>query len=163
MRYLASTVIGLLTGFSPLVGQAETTATTSFQVGAQVQSSCRVQSGNLSFKALSSSERSALDASAALSVQCTRGTGGNIRLGPGMQPTPDSERRRMMGEGERSLSYQLQLVHGDAPPAEDAWDSVPAPWVGNGQVRRLTVHGRLDRAPEAPGLLTDTVTITLVY
>ncbi|GGX39621.1 spore coat protein U domain-containing protein [Saccharospirillum salsuginis] len=163
MRYVASTVIGLLAGFSSIVGQAETTATTSFQVGAHIQSSCRVQSEDLRFLSLSSAESQALNASATLSVHCTRGTYGDIRLGPGMQPAAESEHRRLSGEGGRSLGYRLQLVRGEASPGEEAWDTVPAPLVSDDTARRLTLHGRLDQAPDSPGLLTDTVTVTLVY
>ena len=163
MRYVASTMIGLLAGVFSGVGQAETTATTSFQVGAHVQSSCRIQSEDLRFQALSSPESQALNASATLSVHCTRGTYGDIRLGRGMQPAPESEHRRMTGEGDRYLGYKLQLLRSDATPDEDAWDTIPAPLVGNGKVRNLTLHGRLEAIPDTPGLLTDTVTLTLVY
>lgn len=163
MRYFASTGICLMAGVFTPAGQAETTATTTFQVGAQVQSSCRIQADDLRFKALASAESRSLNASATLNVHCTRGAYSEVRLDTGQQPDPASERRRLVGEGERHLGYRLQVRPADESPDEEGWDTLPAPLAGDGKARSLTLHGRLDEAPAAPGLLTDTLTITLVY
>lgn len=142
---------------------AETTATTTFQVGAQVQSSCRVQADDLRFAALEKPNIQRLDAGGSLIVHCTRGTFVGLSLDYGQNPHPETGERRLSGEGEFALGYRLQSQKAETAATKTGWEEPLPTLVSDGSRQVLTLYGELTEAPEEPRFLSDTLTITLVY
>lgn len=142
---------------------AETTASTTFQVGAQVQSGCRVQADDLRFAALEKPNIQRLDAAGSLIVHCTRGTFVGLSLDYGRNPHAETGERRLMGEDGAMLGYQLQYQKAETAANETGWGRPLPTLVSDGSRQVLTLYGELTEAPEAPRFLSDTLTITLVY
>ncbi|MEP4547014.1 MAG: spore coat protein U domain-containing protein [Saccharospirillum sp.] len=144
--------------------QAETTSTTTFQVGAQVQSGCRVQANDLRFAALDEAGVERLNTSALLSVHCTRGTYVGMMLDQGQNAHPETGVRQLAGEEAQAvLGYRLQHQKAESAPAETDWENGLPMLVSDGKRQALTLYGELAEAPNGSRFLSDTLTITLVY
>ncbi|MEX2367269.1 MAG: spore coat protein U domain-containing protein [Pseudohongiellaceae bacterium] len=154
----------LLPWFLVLPGHAETTSTTTFQVGAQVQSGCRVQADDLRFPALDEANVERLNTSGSLNIHCTRGTHVGLMLDQGQNAHPETGMRQLAGEEPQAiLGYRLQHQKSETAPTETGWDSGLPTLVSDGNRQVLTLYGELTGVPEASRFLSDTLTITLVY
>lgn len=160
MRFFFSLLPALLL----LPVQAETTSTSTFQVGAQVQSGCRVQADDLRFPALDEADVERLNTSGSLNVHCTRGTYVGLMLDQGQNAHPETGVRQLAGEEPQAvLGYRLQHQKAETAPRETDWDNDLPMLISDGNQQVLTLYGELTEAPQASRFLSDTLTITLVY
>ena len=145
-------------------GQA-TTAGGSMAVKATVQSSCSVSAVALDFGTVTLLGAGNQDNQSTLKVTCTSGTGYNVGLDAGLNGVDTTH--RSMTSGSNSLNYALYIDSNrtqnwgnTAPP--DSTDT--AVGTGNGTEQDLTVYGRIPGGQNvAPGLYTDTVTVSVYY
>lgn len=144
------------------------TATGSFQVNATVVSACTVSGSLLNF-GNSIDPLSAgvpLDATSALTVQCTNTTPYSVSLNAGANAGgPANFSARSMRNGSHSMGYQLYLDSGRSSVWGDGTgSSAPVAGTGSGSNQTLTIYGRVPSLSGAvPGNYTDTVTVTISY
>ena len=153
---------------APVLARATTTAGNTFQATATIISSCTVSGTTLNFgnsiDALATG--TPLDATSALSVQCTNTTPYTVALNAGSNAGGASNfSARTMTAGSRTLGYQLYMDAGRSTVWGDGTTSSgTASGTGTGSSQTLSIYGRLPSIANAvPGAYTDTVTVTITY
>jgi spore coat protein U-like protein len=153
VKTLAKTLVGF--GILAAAGAASAqTASTSFQVLANVQASCSVSATNLDFGQYDPFATTAKDGSSSISVTCTNGTTYGVAV---TNPTA----RSMAGPSGSTLAYGL---YNDTN--RTAAFNVPAnSATGNGTAQAINVYGRIPVAQTSarPGNYNDTVNVTVTY
>lgn len=149
--------------------------TATFQVTANVASSCIVNATDIAFGAYDPADANAtapLDATGTVSVRCTRGTSTAVAaLNQGANPTSDSTcaspSRQMNGGGTERLRYD---IYRDASRAEvwgcDPTSNVqPIPTFTSSLIPvTLTTYGRIPAGQDAAiGSYTDTVQVSVTF
>ncbi|MEN5084530.1 spore coat U domain-containing protein [Bosea sp. TWI1241] len=138
------------------------TATGSFQVRINIEAGCTVNSattldfGNVGVLAADT------DVASTITVQCTATTPYSIGLSAGLHG--GSVTTRQMSNGAGTIAYSLWRDAGRSLNWGNtvAGDTVDA--VGNGAAQAHTVYGRVPpQTTPAPGLYTDTITVTVTY
>jgi len=106
-----------------------------------------------------------IDASANVSVTCTRTTPYAVALSAGANAgSPNAFGARAMKSGNNTLAYQLYLDAAHSQVWGNGTNSSVYTGTGSGSVQSLTVHGRLPSVANAvPGDYSDTVTVTITY
>jgi spore coat protein U-like protein len=151
------TLVRVLVGFGILAaaGTASAqTATTSFQVLANVQASCSVAATNLDFGQYDPFAATPKDGSSTISVTCTNGTTYGVSV-------PNPTTRSMAGPAGSMLNYGLYNDTG-----RTAAFGVPAnSATGTGSAQSFTVYGRIPvgQTSARPGNYADTVDVTVTY
>ena len=150
-------------------GAAGATATATIMVSATVASTCTVAASPLSFGTYQPGQGS-MSASTTLAVRCTRGASFNIALNAGTGGSTVA--RRMMSLGINRLQYNLYTsaahttVWGDGTQSSAIVSGIGRGLSSSGTITR-TVYGQLPDSPAnvdlAPGLYTDTITVTVSY
>lgn len=150
-------------------GAAAATATGTIMVSATVASTCTVSANPLSFGMYQPGQGS-MSASTTFAVRCTRGAPFSIALNAGTGG--GSVARRMMSMGASRLQYNLYTtaahttVWGDGT-LSSATVSGTGRGLMSGAAITQTVYGQVPDSPAnvdlAPGLYTDTVTVTVSY
>lgn len=134
-------------------------------VSADVVSNCVIATSNLAFgqyDPLAGNANQAADASAAVTVVCTRNTGATVYLDSGRNPLGTS--RNLAGSSQH-VSYQL---YRDAGRTQE-WgggDTGGLQFVSEGvhKPQQVTLYGRIPPGQEvASGLYTDVVTATVDF
>ena len=163
-RLITATVAGL--ALAPLANAATNTGTLT--VNATIVSACVVSATTLNFGS-SIDPTSAvvpLDATSTMTVLCTATTPYTIALNAGANAGGASNfSARAIKNGTRTLAYQLysDLGHTTVWGDGTATSSTTA-GTGLGTNQSLTIYGRLPSlSGSAPGLYTDTVTVTISY
>jgi spore coat protein U domain-containing protein, fimbrial subunit CupE1/2/3/6 len=140
------------------------TASSTFNVSANVLAVCTVTATDLSFGDYDASHPSARDATSTLSVTCSKGQGYTIALGAGSGAGATVADRKMTS-GANTLNYGLYsnashtTVWGDG-----TLSSVTVSGTGDGQAQSLTVQGEIPPGQHvAAGTYSDTITVTLDY
>jgi len=141
------------------------TSSAPLTVSAEVTSNCVIATSNLAFgqyDPLSANANQAADASAALTVVCTRNTGATIYLDSGRNPVGSS--RTLAGSSQR-VSYELYRDAGRT----QVWgggDAGGLQFVSKGvrKPQQVTLYGRIPPGQEvASGMYTDVVTATVDF
>jgi spore coat protein U-like protein len=140
------------------------TATGDLPVQVTIVAECAVQSAPLlNFGDTVGLLDSAVDGSSTLGIQCTNSTGYIVRLDAG-DGTGATIANRLLTGGGATVGYSLYrdaartLVWGET----DGTNTVAG--TGNGAVQTINVYGRIPvQTTPAPGLYTDTVTVTVSY
>jgi spore coat protein U-like protein len=135
-------------------------------VSATVLANCQLVVPPLTFGVydpLSSHSMQPADASATVTVSCTRNTGATLSFDFGLHAASDSD-RSLAGPGSESLRYQ---IYRDAARSQ-VWargaDSVRILSRGISSPEQLTVFGRiLPRQEVEPGAYTDVLTATVDF
>lgn len=137
------------------------TATTTFNVTATVQSTCLISGSTLAFGTYTGS---ALSVSTTLSVTCTNSTTYNVGLNPGTASGATVTTRAMTGPGGATLSYALYQDSGHSTNWGQTVGTDTKSGTGNGSAQTLTVYGLLagNQYP-SPGSYSDTITATITY
>jgi len=167
-----SLLIGSLGGALLLAaagGAAGATATTTIMVSATVASSCTVSANPLSF-GLYQPGQGSMSASTTLAVRCTRGAPFSVALNAGTGGGTVAQ--RLMSMGSSKLQYNLYTtpahttVWGDGTLSSATVSSIGRGLLSAGAITH-TVYGQLPDSPAnvdlAPGLYTDTITVTVSY
>jgi len=142
--------------------------TGNFQVSATVASSCTVSGALLNFgSAIDPLAASVpVDASSALTVQCTNTTPYAVSLDAGLNAGGAGNfGSRSMKSGSNALAYQLYVNAGRTTVWGDgSGGSSTASGTGTGSTQNITVYGRVPSlSGVVPGTYTDTVTVTITY
>jgi spore coat protein U-like protein len=148
-RVLAAAALGVVAAGS---AQAQT-ASTTFQVTANVQSACVVAATNLAFGSYSASIGTPLDSSSTITVTCTNGVGYGVDVGANANARTMT---RALGGG--SLNYGL------FNEAARSSAFVVASATGSGVGQAYTVYGRIPGNQFVPaGDYADTVNVVVTY
>lgn len=164
MTYTALIAISLLTATSIL---ADGRATAKMDVTALVVSNCRMTLTPLSFGTydpLGANATQELDATATLSLTCTRDSIATIAIDRGMNPTGGNLTRRL-ASGNQRLDYE---IYRDAARTE-TWSAgtnavryVSASGISS--INELIVYGRIPSGQDvASGNYNDVVTATVDF
>lgn len=138
------------------------TQTTTFQVTANVQAACLIDSANnLDFGAYNGTRN---DATSDISVTCTNSTMYDVGLDAGTAPGATVTSRKMTGPGSALLAYNL---YSDASRTVNWGNTVGVDTVagiGSGSPQTLTVYGKVPAGQHpTPGGYSDTITVTLTF
>lgn len=148
---------------TPVAASAQT-AQTTMDVSATVVEACVVTATNLAFGTYDPTASSPTDASSAITVTCTPGTGFTVGLNAGTTSGATVTSRQMASGSER-LGYGLyqdvgRSVNWGNTPGTDT----PAAATAGLTPAVLTVYGRVPaQQAAAVGSYADTVTITVSY
>lgn len=139
-------------------------STTQFNVQITITSECLINSAtDLDFGA-TGVINAAIDADSEIAVQCTNLTPYDIGLDAGSGLGATVGDRLMTGPGSATVAYSLFT---DAARADVWGDTIGTDTVagtGTGAQQIYPVYGRIPaQATSAPGLYTDTITVTLTY
>ncbi|WP_417523054.1 spore coat U domain-containing protein [Marinovum sp.] len=144
-----------------LFGQS--TPVAEFTVRAQTVASCELDVGSLDFGQITSLASGPADASAAVDIRCTSGTGYSVAMGLGDGPGVSHPAQRRMRGLTGTLAYGLyrdpgrSLIWGEATN-----DQARATGTGYGQ--RFMVYGRVHQGQQAQvGAYSDNVVVTVHY
>jgi spore coat protein U-like protein len=150
-------------------GAAGATATATMMVSATVASTCTVSANPLSFGTYQPGQGS-MSASTTLAVRCTRGAPFSVALNAGTGGATVAQ--RMMSMGTSRLQYNLyttaahSTVWGDGTQSSATVSGVGRGLMSNAVITQ-TVYGQVPDSPAnvdlAPGLYTDTITVTVSY
>jgi spore coat protein U-like protein len=157
--FIAASVLAASTASAAIAA----TQTTTFQVTANVQAACLINSAdNLDFGAYNRSTRR--DATSDIKVVCTNTTNYDVGLDAGTSAGATVTTRKMTGPGGALLAYNL---YSDSSRTTNWGNTVgvdTVAGVGNGNVQALTVYGRVPAGQHpTPGGYTDTITVTLTF
>jgi spore coat protein U domain-containing protein, fimbrial subunit CupE1/2/3/6 len=144
------------------------TATTTFQVSANVLKTCSVSSAALSFGDYTPGA-GALNGTTTVSVKCTKSTGYQVALNGGTT-TGGTIAQRLLANGTNTLQYNLYTtgtyatVWGDGTGTSVQQAGTGA---GIGTANTVTVYGQLPdnttNQSAVPGGYADTITVTVTY
>lgn len=156
----------LLAAFAAVLGAAPVparaaTATTTMAVSATVPASCTVAVQPMAFGTYNSAQT---DANSTISVTCTTGTGFSVGLDAGGGLGATVAQRHMTGPGGATLNYSLYNNVARTALWGNTLGTDVLSSIGTGSAQAITVYGRVpaNQMP-APGLYTDSVTVTLTY
>lgn len=138
-----------------------TIASSSFPVSGSVAAICSVSAGTLGFGSYSGT---AVDAAAAVSVNCSNGASYQVGMGGGSNQSGSA--RRMAGPASNYLSYALYSDSARSTPWGDGSAQLGArrSGTGSGATQSLTVYGRIPAAQSpAAGSYSDSVVVTIEY
>ncbi|MDN3565354.1 spore coat U domain-containing protein [Paeniroseomonas aquatica] len=151
-------VAGILLGPAPAVHAA--TTTTTMAVSATVLSFCSVSALPLAFGNYSGA---LLSASTTVSVTCTLGTTFNLGIDAGLG-SGATVAARQMTFGGNTLTYGLYSNAGATTVIGTSIGTNTISSTGTGSSQSITVYGQVPAGQAvAPGLYTDTVTVTITY
>jgi spore coat protein U-like protein len=135
--------------------------TTSFTVTATILPSCTITSASLGFGTYVGVVK---DASAIITVRCSKGTAYNVGLNAGAAPGATVSTRKMTGPGSALLSYNLFRDTGRTINWGNTIGTDTRTGTGSGTNESVYVYGRLPPQQRAtPGAYTDTVIATITY
>jgi spore coat protein U-like protein len=144
---------------------ANSTATSTLDVSANVTSNCSVSTTPLAFGNVDVTTGAAVDGTGGLNVTCTNGTGWVATADQGAGTGADLVTRKM-SSGGNLLSYRLftdsdqSTIWGDGADATGMLGDI-----GSGSAQSKTIYGRVlagqNGAPA--GAYADTVTVTVTY
>ena len=144
---------------------AAQTATATFNVTANVPSSCSITANDLAFGTVPANPGANIDAQTSLSVTCTLSTTYTIALDKGLA-SGGTVALRQMQNGTNTLNYTLYTAAARTTVWGDGTLSTQTvSGTGNGNAQSLSVYGRVP-APQtnlAAGNFSDTVTATVTY
>ena len=160
--FLASVSAGALAlALSASPASAAGSASSQFNVTANVQPTCLISAGDLPFGNYAGS---AVSQSSTISVTCTNTTAYNVALDPGEAPSATVTTRQMVGTAGATLNYKLTT---DSAHQANWGQTVGTDTVtgsGNGNAQTLTVYGLLASGQYvAPGAYSDIITATISY
>lgn len=143
---------------------AQTTATTTFGVQIVISAECRINSAtDLDFGS-SGVIATAVDATSAITVQCTNGTPYDIGLNEGLGTGATVDARLMTGTGSETVTYSLYTDAGHTSVWGNTTGNDTVAGTGNGSEQAYTVYGQVPAQPTpAPGTYSDTITVTVTY
>jgi len=158
---MASLLVSLLALLAAGSAQAAT-ATASFQVRITIQAACTVTgASDLDFGTVGVLGAN-IDVTTGLTVQCTATTPYSIGIGAGAHG--GGVTTRQMSGGSGLIGYSLFRDAGRLQNWGETIGADTVAGIGNGAGQNHTVYGRVPpQTTPAPGLYTDTVTVTVTY
>lgn len=161
MRWICLISSSFLFLMPPVDGRAAT-ATGSFQVQINIQAACIVSATtDMNFGSVGVMA-SNIDQTSTISVQCTNSTAYSVGLNQGLYGAGVTT-RQMSGTGGL-INYALFRDAGRTLNWGETIATDTVAGTGNGAAQAYTVYGRVPpQTTPAPGLYSDTITITITY
>jgi len=162
-KHLKRFMLGLVAGLS-MVGTSHAAVTTAtFQVRMTIQADCRIVSASDLDFGTSGVISANVDVNSTLNVQCTNTTPYNIGLNAGTGAGATVAARLMTLSGA-TIQYSLYTTAARATVWGETIGTDTVAAVGNGASQVYTIYGRVPpQTTPAPGLYTDTVTVTVTF
>lgn len=159
-RVAALAVAALLPILPCSAAQAAVT-TSTFNVTADVLTSCFINDNNLNFGAYSGVQ---LDGTTTLTATCSNGTPYTIGLTQGIGLGASVSSRKLTGPGTDILNYTLSQDAAHTVPWGNTIGTDTQAGTGNGAAQSFTVFGRIPGNQfVAGGAYSDTITVTLTF
>lgn len=153
--------LGVVAAGSVSRSASAATVSTSFGVSVTVQATCAVSASSMRFGTYMGT---AVNATSAVSVNCTNSTPYNVGLSAGLAPGATVSARKMAGPGSSLLEYGLSSSNEGVVNWGHTVGVDTVAGVGNGAAQVLTVHGQIPAGQYvAAGPYNDTVTVTVMY
>jgi spore coat protein U-like protein len=150
----------LTLGLMSTAANAATTATTTFQVTANVQPTCLISAAPLAFGNYTGVLN---NASSNLTVTCTNTTPYNVGLDAGATSGATVTNRSMLN-GSTKLNYSIYQDAGRTSNWGNTVGTDTATGTGSGSAQTMTVYGQIPAGQYiAPGSYADTITASLTY
>lgn len=156
----------LLAGLGLATDAAAQSASDSFDVTANVVTTCRIQAPNdLAFGAYDPTIDTAATGTTTIRVRCTNGTSAPIALDDGLNGGGGDCTTRAMSDGANTLAYGLYQSSGTSTPWGCATGTNTYTYTAtNAAWNNVTVHGVIPAGQNAPdGSYSDTVTATINF
>lgn len=156
----------LLAGLGLAADAAAATASDSFDVTANVVTTCRIAAGaDLAFGAYDPTTDTAAAGTTTIDVRCTNGTSAPIALDDGLNGGGGNCETRAMSDGTDTLDYGLYQSAGTGTPWGCTTGTNTYTYTAtNAGWNTITVHGVIPAGQNAPvGNYTDTVTATITF
>lgn len=153
------TALALLSCLTNAPSAYADTATSTFNVTANIPTSCSVTSGgDLAFGDYTGTQ---IDSTTTVSVTCTSGGAYTVGLNDGQHFS--SPNRRMLHGTVDFLNYELYKEDARTNRWGNSGDDLVS-GTGSGSAQSLTVYGRLPGSQSLiAGAYTDTITVTVTY
>lgn len=135
---------------------------TTFNVTANVPTTCRVTANNLNFGP-AGVLGSARDVNTTVAPTCTNGTPYQVGLDGGLSGATNPTQRRM-SKGAEFVTYGLYRDAARTQPFGNTLGSDTLAATGSGLAQTVTVYGRVpSQTTPSPGTYSDTIVTTVVY
>ena len=158
---LPATVLGVLALSLASMPAAASTQTATFLVSTSVASTCTISTTPLSFGSYTGVLSQAM---ASGTITCTNTTPYNVGLSAGLSTGATVTSRKMTGPGGALLAYSLFSDAGHTINWGVTVGTDTVHMVGNGLGQPVTVYGQIPAGQYfAPGLYSDTITVTVTY
>jgi len=160
MRYSLRSIAGAIT--ISLLGIASATQAASnsanFDVSIQVNATCAISAGNMTFSSITTGTTSNTDATSTLTVNCSNGTPYTISMGNGNNYSGG----RRMTNGTANINYYL---YSDSSRSTPWTQTATQTGTGNGSDQSLTIYGRVPSGQSVTntGAYADTIVATITY
>lgn len=151
-------------GLSSIGVASAQTATSPFNVTANVQNACTISAADLIFGTYSTISGANLDGSSTVQVKCTLSASYTVSLNAGTT-AGGTIPARLMTSGSTTLAYNLYTTNARTTVWGDGTGgSSSVPGTGTGLTQNLTVYGRIAGAQNlAAGSFSDVVTATISF
>jgi len=158
---VSAAVLGVLALSLASTPAAASTATATFLVSTSVAATCTVSTTPLSFGSYTGVLS---QATATGTITCTNTTPYNIGLSAGLSTGATVTSRKMTGPAGALLAYSLFSDSGRTLNWGVTIGTDTVAVVGNGLGQPVTVYGQIPAGQYfAPGLYSDTITVTVTY
>jgi spore coat protein U-like protein len=161
---MAALVAGFA-GYQSATLEAATTATSSFNVTANVTANCTIVAGNLGFGSYDpvvAQAASPLDQTSTLTVACTKGTNATVSLDLGTHVSGSTRRMQSGTTATEFLTYELYTT-GAHSVVWNATNTVAYTATSKAS-SNLTVYGRVAAGQDAEtGNYSDTIVATITF
>jgi len=160
MRYSLRAIAGAITisllGIAPATQAASNSA--NFDVSIQVNATCAISAGNMTFSSITTGTTSNTDATSTLTVNCSNGTPYTISMGNGNNYSGG----RRMTNGTANINYYL---YSDSSRSTPWTQTATQTGTGNGSDQSLTIYGRVPSGQSVTntGAYADTIVATITY
>jgi spore coat protein U-like protein len=155
-------LLGLI-AFAPSTVADATSTTNTFSVQLSVTASCVISSASTLNFGAAGVIATAINQTSTLQVQCTNLTPYNIGLNAGTSSGATVTTRKMTS-GANTISYALYSDVGMTSNWGQTIGTDTVSSTGTGAVQSFTVYGQVPAQPTpAPGVYSDTVTVTVTY
>lgn len=149
-------------GCEAIAGSGARVPAFGFSLAARVEASCQVAASTMNFGVRALLDRP-VDATAMLTIRCTRGSGYCVGLGAGKGEGATVASRRMTGP-EHAIAYSLYQDGARTQVWGDTIGTDTVPGLGDGMDRHLAVHGRVPPQSAPPAATyADVVVVTVTY
>jgi len=165
----AATALGIVAVSMPAYAG---TGTSNMTVSSSIDTACSISTTNISFGAYDAVVANAsapLTALGGVSSTCTVGAGGNIKIGQGLNPVPDSssdaDPDRQMVHATDSTKFLKYEIFSDSDRLVEWENATGVPYTGTGGAEALVVYGSVNAGQTSAiaGSYSDTLIVTINY
>ncbi|MDA9288446.1 spore coat U domain-containing protein [Amylibacter sp.] len=164
----AATALGIVAVSMPAYAG---TGTSNMTVSSNVDVSCNITTTNIDFDAYDAvgvNNTADLTAEGGINTTCTAGSGGNIKIGQGLNKSDDSSDAypmRRMVHATDNTEFLFYDVYSDSDRLVLWENDTGVAYIGDGSEQTLVVYGVVPKAQNLAivGSYTDTLVVTINY